>query len=540
MSRAIYIGVDGVARKVKKMYIGVDGVAREIKKAYIGAPNFTLRDLPEGYTQIDYIQSSGTQYINTGFTPNQNSSCEVVMAYTEIVNANCGLFGAAGAGYTTDVFESYYQGGKFNFGFADAPKSVACTVLAGDRLTVKLSKSALSASIAGTVVSATPTVTNFTSPATFVIHALNRKGTVQYYSSSRCYGCRLWDNGTLVRDMVPCINPSAEVGMYDLVNGVFYGNAGTGVFVAGPTRKCVAKLVYKLEVLPPLDYTGTYTKSQVTIDGVLHDLYTVTKSGTLTLRADAKAWMCGGGAGGWSGSGRSTEHQSVPGSADGGKGGAGGYVRTADLTEGVYTVVIGAGGKEQYSGSASSISGPVNQTADGGVTPQLTSYSSYGGSGAGGARCSIDANNGLDLWSVDGGSGEGISTYPFGLTELYAHCGGGAGGAAADAYNNVSAKGGNGGTNGSNGSNGGARGSYTKGTTIAGGTGGVRGAGNGGSACVNADGTPVQGDGKAATFYGSGGGGGGGATNGETRSSTIWSSNGGAGYQGVMYIAIPA
>ena len=36
MAKGTYIGVDGVARKVKKGYIGVDGIARKIKKAYIG------------------------------------------------------------------------------------------------------------------------------------------------------------------------------------------------------------------------------------------------------------------------------------------------------------------------------------------------------------------------------------------------------------------------------------------------------------------------------------------------------------------------
>lgn len=36
MAKGVYIGVDGLARKVKKMYIGVDGVARRVKKAYIG------------------------------------------------------------------------------------------------------------------------------------------------------------------------------------------------------------------------------------------------------------------------------------------------------------------------------------------------------------------------------------------------------------------------------------------------------------------------------------------------------------------------
>ena len=36
MAKKAYVGVGGVARKVKKGYIGVNGVTRKIKKAYIG------------------------------------------------------------------------------------------------------------------------------------------------------------------------------------------------------------------------------------------------------------------------------------------------------------------------------------------------------------------------------------------------------------------------------------------------------------------------------------------------------------------------
>lgn len=36
MAKGIYVGVGGVARKVKKLYVGVGGVARKVKKAYIG------------------------------------------------------------------------------------------------------------------------------------------------------------------------------------------------------------------------------------------------------------------------------------------------------------------------------------------------------------------------------------------------------------------------------------------------------------------------------------------------------------------------
>ena len=44
----------------------------------------------------------------------------------------------------------------------------------------------------------------------------------------------IWESDTRVRDFIPCKNPSGAVGLYDTVNGTFYGNSGTGTFAAGP------------------------------------------------------------------------------------------------------------------------------------------------------------------------------------------------------------------------------------------------------------------------------------------------------------------
>lgn len=57
MAKNAYVGVDGVAKKVKKAYIGIDGVARSIKKIYVGVDgvaklvfqsNISLAELPVG------------------------------------------------------------------------------------------------------------------------------------------------------------------------------------------------------------------------------------------------------------------------------------------------------------------------------------------------------------------------------------------------------------------------------------------------------------------------------------------------------------
>ena len=56
----------------------------------------------------------------------------------------------------------------------------------------------------------------------------------QEYLRGKMYDFKIYNNGTLVVDLVPCINPSNVVGAYDVVNDVFYTAINQGYsFVAG-------------------------------------------------------------------------------------------------------------------------------------------------------------------------------------------------------------------------------------------------------------------------------------------------------------------
>jgi hypothetical protein len=61
MSKAIYVGVGGVARKVKSIYIGVDGVARKVKKGYIGVGG-VARPCWGGGELVDYGTATPLSY----------------------------------------------------------------------------------------------------------------------------------------------------------------------------------------------------------------------------------------------------------------------------------------------------------------------------------------------------------------------------------------------------------------------------------------------------------------------------------------------
>lgn len=90
-----------------------------------------------------------------------------------------------------------------------------------------------------------------TSPSKNVTNLNNNGGTHQYgaglfcsysdtnntpqrYCNGTIYYFKLFVEGSLVRDLVPCKNSNNVVGMYDVVNDTFYTSPNGAAFVAGP------------------------------------------------------------------------------------------------------------------------------------------------------------------------------------------------------------------------------------------------------------------------------------------------------------------
>lgn len=280
-----------------------------------------------------------------------------------------------------------------------------------------------------------------------------------------------------------------------------------GEVIEGRTRKIkksydvvggVTRQFYSADFLA---YDGAYTVSQVTYDGKLCNLYTLTGSGILTLNDDALFWMCGGGANG--GSSSATTVTAVP---TRGVGGGGGYIAEGSIAAGEsWVVTVGA------ARGASSI------------TDGTTTYSISGASGINGT------SGGGGTHSGNGGTGTGKTTMPFGIASLGKHCAGGGSGNTANRYGSfddaIS-------VSNSTGYNGGSNGSAAPGT--GGSNGGDKGGGNGGSARAPYTGSCSASKGGDASFYGSGGGGGGAYAD-DANNSKV-SMSGGSGYQGVAYI----
>ena len=61
-------------------------------------------------------------------------------------------------------------------------------------------------------------------------------GNSGYQCHAKLWRCKCIQNGSLIRDFIPAMrNSDGAIGLIDVVNNVFYGNAGSGVFYCNYT-----------------------------------------------------------------------------------------------------------------------------------------------------------------------------------------------------------------------------------------------------------------------------------------------------------------
>lgn len=184
--------------------------------------------LPDGYTEVQYIQSTGTQYIDTGFTPDQDTRIIYDCERLSTVSAEH-FFGVRTGNAAKEAFCFYIYNSGWRFAYNNY-------VAAGDgpstgRYLFDANKNVMTINGSLTLKS---TYAKFKSSATATLFSMRSFNSGISYGSHKLFNCQIYNNGTLTRNFIPCKSPAGAVGLYDLVDGKFYGNAGTGSFTAGP------------------------------------------------------------------------------------------------------------------------------------------------------------------------------------------------------------------------------------------------------------------------------------------------------------------
>ena len=191
--------------------------------------------LPSEYQQIEYIESTGTQYIDTGIKTNTTTSRYETKINPSLVSGTIGIFGTRNS--------SSANQGSMNVFIID--RAFRLDWLSGNISSAPRISSNTEYTISITRGLATINNVNYTSgdrtsidgSYTFYVGSFNNAGSV--YSngfSGKIYYSKLYNNNILVFDGVPCYRKSDnKIGLYDLVSNTFFTNAGTGEFTYGST-----------------------------------------------------------------------------------------------------------------------------------------------------------------------------------------------------------------------------------------------------------------------------------------------------------------
>lgn len=225
--------------------------------------------LPEQYVRLEYIESTENgPYINTGFNPNQNT--RVVMdLYSSNNIGECHVFGSRTAMRSTSYALIIDSESRWRSDYNLSQKTMGSSYRSGT-IHIDMNMNTIEVN----EYNATHQQQNFSIPYPIYLFALNTGGSTTTFCKAKIRKCDIYDNGQLVRRLIPCKNTNyGVIGLYDLVNDVFYENAGSGSFKAGPVyryRIPVSKLPegYTQVEYIQSDGTGQYIDSEFVPDPV--------------------------------------------------------------------------------------------------------------------------------------------------------------------------------------------------------------------------------------------------------------------------------
>lgn len=226
-----YIGTN----KVGKMYLG----STAIGKAYLGedlvydsAGGSVTPVLPYD-AQVEYLQSSGTQYIDTGINA-QSVRRFIVSGYCYVNGTN-----------NTQLLGGEGQGASTFFGARVSSETHWYCTSSGSGLGDPTHRSIIDATINSTS-SQTGTLTDLTNNTTYNFTSFGSASwsfpntnlllfggySTRRSHNARCYSLQIYTSSGLVRDFIPV--RVGQVGyMYDKISGTLFGNNGTGSFTLG-------------------------------------------------------------------------------------------------------------------------------------------------------------------------------------------------------------------------------------------------------------------------------------------------------------------
>ncbi len=201
-----------------------------------------IRDIKSGGgVTVEYIESTGTQYIDTGYIANQNTRIECKY---QIIGKNGdydNLFGDFACISYSHIYNDEKNTGYQMVKWGGEIISYGNALLSSDITILELANGIFTFTENG--VTTTKTVgadAEFTSPYSLLLFCNRYYKNVSQYEAATCckarvYYFKIFESDVLVRDFVSAIDKNGVFCLFDRVTGTYFYNQGTGAFKGGFT-----------------------------------------------------------------------------------------------------------------------------------------------------------------------------------------------------------------------------------------------------------------------------------------------------------------
>lgn len=184
--------------------------------------------LPSSYTAVEYIQSSGTQYIDTGRKLTQDSDITIDFRIVGEINRNAGIFGSRTSASQNNL--TLFQGvspSVFSGDFSEYRKHRFTAASSLERTKIRMNKAGVW--VNDILKKSWSDVADFETPTNGLIFDVGNNNWSGNKAVMRLYSYTDGD----AQQLVPCLDANGVPCLYDLIGKTALYNQGAGSFTWG-------------------------------------------------------------------------------------------------------------------------------------------------------------------------------------------------------------------------------------------------------------------------------------------------------------------
>ena len=178
------------------------------------------------YTPIEYLESTGTQWIDTGIVAKSGLNTKIKLSIKD-ATSGCALGTNSGGQF----HPAFWYGGHWD-SIVGTPDQKGGNVIPDAEYITEFNsnENGFQFYVDG-VLKNSGTATH---DKIGNLWMFRRSGSNNFAMRGKIFYVQIYDNNTLVRDFIPVLDQDGVPCMYDRVTNICFYNSGTGDFIAGP------------------------------------------------------------------------------------------------------------------------------------------------------------------------------------------------------------------------------------------------------------------------------------------------------------------